>query len=72
MLPVLPPFPSLPLPLNAEVRDAWAPHHNPVTPTPTEPVVSYESDTWDDAGLEEVMAWLERYLNARRTETPVM
>ena len=63
---------SLSLSLNSEVRDTWVPHYNPVAPTPTEPVVSYQNDTWEDAALEEVMAWLEDYLNARRTETPVI
>ena len=65
----LPPLRCSPLKLNSEVRDSWALHYNPAASSKATPVVNYENDTWEDADLEPVMAWLEDTLKDRRTKT---
>ena len=65
----LSPLRCSPLKLNSEVRDSWALHYNPAASSKATPVVNYENDTWEDADLEPVMAWLEDTLKDRRTKT---
>lgn len=43
--------------------------HQPSVSAP-QLVVDYTPDTWDDADLEPVMAWLEDHLRSRRGNHP--
>ena len=54
----------------AQVRDAWVPHHDTSERPPIYPVINYAQDTWDDADMEPVMAWLEDHVKSRRHKTP--
>lgn len=55
----------------AQVRDAWAAAHTPAPRTKPHDLVSHAQDLWEDARLEQVMAWLEDHLRGRRAKTRI-